>query len=558
MVDGRMMSVIAIEVAPVKNLPREETLFEGEMELDPATNALVRLYGRMVVVGKKSGGFMNFEPTITLIDLVNQRLPDGTWAPRMQRYELQTSSSLASGYGAARRVITRFHNSTPVPGRPGSLGGVAASTSGYVLTSAPRDSLRHFRNWRLGEGKATDAVSEDDFARYRADRLRPDGPPILLVQGFHRSDFIRLNRIEGIFTGISLIERFRDKAPGWSLAGSAGWAWWEHRVRGAAGIAKRDRKRVIELGVVRSLDVTNKFRNQFDNPSTAGLVGRDPWDYLERQSVGASFTRLLKHKEGSIIQLEVSRTDDNAVEVHKEKSWFGGLYRPNRNITEGNYWRSRLTFDWSPSVSPLFARNGVGFHAEVENGNGDLDYTRLEGRIVTRHSLGGKFFVITRLHGGATLGDTPPQQQLFEMGGPVGLPGYEYKEFAGNRGILFRTRITYPLGFLDQPYRLGSGVTVPSLSPAISIGFQSGFTDATNAGARAAVRALGDKRDEKTGELILDDGGMPLPAAVPTDKFRSSVDIRIGIFGDALAVGFARALDAGRKTKFIFAFGRQF
>jgi hypothetical protein len=36
------------------------------------------------------------------------------------------------------------------------------------------------------------------------------------------------------------------------------------------------------------------------------------------------------------------------------------------------------------------------------------------------------------------------------------------------------------------------------------------------------------------------------------------VDIRIGFFGDALAVGFARALEKGRKTKFLFAFGRQF
>jgi hypothetical protein len=37
-----------------------------------------------------------------------------------------------------------------------------------------------------------------------------------------------------------------------------------------------------------------------------------------------------------------------------------------------------------------------------------------------------------------------------------------------------------------------------------------------------------------------------------------SVDIRIGFFGDALAVGFARAIQRGRKTRLVLAFGRQF
>ena len=52
--------------------------------------------------------------------------------------------------------------------------------------------------------------------------------------------------------------------------------------------------------------------------------------------------------------------------------------------------------------------------------------------------------------------------------------------------------------------------------------------------------------------------GEPLPAAVASDRVRTSVDVRIGFFGDALAIGLARALERGRKTKFVLAFGRQF
>jgi len=209
-------------------------------------------------------------------------------------------------------------------------------------------------------------------------------------------------------------------------------------------------------------------------------------------------------------------------------------------------------------VSPLFAHDGVGFRGEIETASGDLDYTRVEGRVVLRKSLAPVFF-IARLHAGAVFATDPPPQQLFELGGPAGLPGYDYKEFAGDRAALFRVRMTYPLPLLSLPIRIGSGVTLPSLAPAISVGFQGGFTDANTAGGLAAIRALGDKYDDKTGELVTDPvTGAPLPAAVATDRIRSSVDIRIGIFGDALAVGLARALESGRKTRFVLAFGRQF
>jgi hypothetical protein len=50
---------------------------------------------------------------------------------------------------------------------------------------------------------------------------------------------------------------------------------------------------------------------------------------------------------------------------------------------------------------------------------------------------------------------------------------------------------------------------------------------------------------------------MPRPAAVADGRVHASVDLRIGLFGDALAVGIARALERGRAWQFIFAFGRQ-
>ncbi|HEV8358017.1 MAG TPA: hypothetical protein VGQ17_14790 [Gemmatimonadales bacterium] len=559
---GGLRQVVPVTVIPRDDLGEPETLFEGEMDLDPASYAVVRLFGRFRVVGRaRRGGLLHFadmfEPTVTLVDLENQQLPGGLWVPLVERFEIQAASSLSSGYGAARRVISRFHEVEPLAAE-GIPVAIAASTSGYVLTSAPGDSLRSFRNWYARAGSATDAVSEADFSRYRPDRLQPAGRPFLAVQGLQSGDFLRFNRIEGLFTGLSLMAHLRDAAPGLTVRAAGGYGWSEQRGRGMAGAAWEKGIWRLEAGGARTLDVTNKFRNQFDNPALGAMIGRDPWDYLEREGGGAAVLRALEPTRGGIVRLELARVTDRQVVRNMEHGLSGARLRINRNIAPGSYWRARGLVDWNPDVSPLFARDGVGFRGEIEAGSGDLDYTRVEGRVVLRKSL-TRFFFIARLHAGAVLATDPPPQQLFELGGPAGLPGYDYKEFAGDRAALFRTRLSYPLPFLAAPIRIGSGITLPSLAPAISIGFQGGFTDARSGGGLAAVRALGDKYDDKTGELVTDPvTGEPLPAAVATDKVRMSVDIRIGFFGDALAVGLARALERGRKTKLVLAFGRQF
>lgn len=557
-IDGVKREVFAVEVIPHSDFTREDLLFEGEMDLDPATHGLARLFGRFRIVGRTGhGGLFNLDPSLTLVELVNQRLPNGSWIPLVQRFEIQSSFSLTSGFGTARRVISRFHDATVLEGDGSGPGAIAAVTSGYMLSSAPRDSLRGFRSWHLPAGRATEAVSQADFSRYRPNRLQATGRPVLLLEGPNQGDFLRFNRIEGVFTGLAATARLRDAAPGVYLLGGVGYAWSEKTAREFGGAGWDSGPWKLSAGGGRILDVTNKFRDQFDNPSLGALAGRDPWDYVDRRGGQAAITRSLS-SEGSLAQVEFARVADRTVTRHLNQAPSGALLRLNRNITPGTYWRGRLLFDWHPAVSPLFAHDGVGFRAEVESASGDLDYTRVEGRVVLRKSL-SRIFIIARLHAGAVFATDPPPQQLFELGGPAGLPGYDYKEFAGNRAALLRVRLSYPLSLLDLPFRIGSGVTLPSLSPAISVGFQSGVTDARTAGGLAAVRALGDKHDDKTGALIVNPlTGQPLPAAVATGNLHSSVDIRIGFFGDALAVGFARALERGRETQFILAFGRQF
>jgi hypothetical protein len=559
-IDGAARIVDYIEVTIVDAPPRDLSLFQGEMDLEPLTHAVIRLKGVFRWrSGKRSGGRLSlsrmFEPSETLVELVSQRLPGGQWVPLAQRFEIQADNVLASGYGTTRRVSSRFYD----PGVQIHIPRSASTRSipSYSVTAAPVHSLRRFRAWQTPAGAATDAVADADFGRLRPDRFQPDGHPILLLQGYDSGHFLRVNRIEGLFTGASLILRLRNAAPGMSLRATAGYAWWEEAVRGAAGARWTRSPWMLEAGVARSLDVTNDFRDQFDNPNLSALVGRDPWDYVDRRGGGVAAARSLDAR-GSMARVELAYVEDRAVSRHMDKSLLGRLLRDNRTIAEGSYLRTRLVLDWHPAVSPVVARDGIGARAELEQAGGDLDYTRVEGRLVLRKSL-RPLFLMARLHAGAVFADRPPPQQLFELGGPAGFPGYEYKEFAGNRALLFRARVSYPLPWLDTPVSIGRGITLPAFAPAISFGLQTGLADATTPSARDAVASLGVRRDDGTGALVRDPvTGAVLPASVPTGTLKTSVDLRVGIFGDALGVGLARALSQGRKILFFVAIGRQF
>ena len=57
-----------------------------------------------------------------------------------------------------------------------------------------------------------------------------------------------------------------------------------------------------------------------------------------------------------------------------------------------------------------------------------------------------------------------PPQTLFELGGTAGLPGYEYKEFAGNHAALFRSNASYSFPVWRVPHHVRDFV-LPGLAP---------------------------------------------------------------------------------------------
>lgn len=176
-----------------------------------------------------------------------------------------------------------------------------------------------------------------------------------------------------------------------------------------------------------------------------------------------------------------------------------------------------MGFEFHPDVSGQFLEPGVGAGFSYERGDGELQWQRVEARLVGRHSWGPVVYR-ARFDGAAVLGRQLPPQRLIEFGENEGLPGYTYKEFGGDRAALLRLSAAYQLPWLNAPIRVGRWLYLPSLSPLLSVGIQSGW-----AGASLATRPTGRIRGTVSLSLRLFGGGIGFSIAPPVDHVAGSV-----------------------------------
>jgi len=222
--------------------------------------------------------------------------------------------------------------------------------------------------------------------------------------------------------------------------------------------------------------------------------------------------------------------------------------------------RAIARIEWNPDVQADLTRERFGGAVRYELGDGDLDYQRAEAVLLGRRDV-GPVLLIGRLYGGVATGDVPTQQ-LFEIGSTQNLPGYDYKAFAGDRAWIARATGQYALPLLRAPFPLVAGFVVPAIAPELDIGVQTGMAWASDDQARDAVRRLGDKVDEQTGEVLIDPAtGAPVPASIPTEQLRATASIGLRLLSGAVYVGIAVPIDATRDTRraarLVLGFGRQ-
>ena len=584
--DGREIPIVRVHVEPHGDrLTREATTFRGDIELDEQRAQIVRMRGYFETVGPRPRGrsrlLASQVEAIAYLELENGEFEGRYWLPTYQRIEAQAAIALLGDQRAVFRVISRFRNMTvnalrsttavafgdSIPGgrtdadslvshepRP-----VDASDSLRVtkhrLTFAPRDSIDRFADWSRDIGESTGGTRADDFLDIAPDSWRPTGPPIVRLRFQEPTDLFHYNRIEGAYTGVAGEVKLRDASPGVVARGNVGWAWAEQTVRGRVSLERQTGSWWPYVRAGRSLDVTNDFREPFDSGSTLGaLFSVDDYDYVDRRNAMVGLTKYLNRRRDVRVRLEAGIGSDQYVVAQREHGPFtpgDSGFRFNRGVDDGSYRIASAKVEFHPDVNAAFVRPGIGAVLQAEAATGDLAWRKAELRVIARRML-GPFIYAARADAGVVVGDSIPPQQLFELGENQNLPGYGYKEFAGNQAAVIRGLVMYPLPLWRAPLRLGRFV-LPSVGPTLSFGAQGGWAAATNDAARSATFRLGTVGDSVLGVPGSDSGA---PVSRPTDGFKSSIDFRLRFLGGAVSIGAARATDHHESWRFVVGFAQ--
>jgi hypothetical protein len=386
------------------------------------------------------------------------------------------------------------------------------------------------------------AADADDFSDVAPDSWRPTGRPLIRLRYQEASDLFHYNRVEGAYTGVGVEARLRDAAPGIVVRGTLGWAWTERTTRGRAMVERQSGRWWPSIRVGRSLDITNDFREPFDSGSTlAALFSVDDYDYVDRFSAIAGVTRIIGRGRDVRVRLEGGIGSDRYARARRAQGPLARSdsgFRVNRGVDPGRYAIASAKVELHPDVNAAFLRPGIGASLRVDAASGDIAWQRVELALAARRALGHVTYAL-RADAGILTGDRVPAQQLFELGENQNLPGYGYKEFAGNQAAVVRGLAVVPLPLWRAPLRLGRWV-FPGIAPMVSFGVQSGWAATTSAQAREAVARLGAAGDSVHGRP---GSAGTRPVSRPTDGVKSSIDFRLRFFGGALSVGTARAID---------------
>jgi hypothetical protein len=539
---GRRIPIVRVRVQPLLRRNVKASVFDGELDIDAERKQIVRMRGQFVVVGaqpSRAGRILEATLGVTAaayVEFVNAEVDGKYWLPAFQRTEFQAEFAIFGQTRPVFRVMSTIRDMQVVEQVVAADSLVRARVA---VTWAPTDSVNNFAVWRTGLGEQSAGVHADDFGDLAPAQWRSTGPPRFTLFPNNTAKILRFNRVEGTFVGLAPTVDFRSFAPGLSAGAFGGWAFSEKTVRGGGFVEYRTGADRLGVRGERALASTNDFTLPFgEDPGFSALLASiDDNDYLDRSTVLLSWTRTLGSLSGGLLTLQGGAGRDRSEMSRLTRGLFGtDHFRPNRGIDEGDYAIGSLDLELHPNVTGDFVAPGLGAHLHQEAGTGDFDWQRTELGLSARKYY-GPFSLAAHLDGGLVTGDVPPQK-LFELGGAETLPGYDYKEFAGDRAAIFRGYASYRFGFFKRPIRIRN-FFLPAIDPGLGASVQGGWAELSSQAARGAVRELGLKAD-----------GTPLSA--PTNGMRATVGGGLTLFSDLLHIGASRPIDHGGRWRFSF------
>ena len=526
--------------------------FDGEIDIDAERGQIIRMRGQFVI-GREGSSKRDALARamgvvgVAYIEFVNAEVDGKYWLPAFQRTEFQASFPLLGQTRPIFRLVSTIRDIT-VDDTTTVVSTDSAGVPRVSVSWARDDSLNSYDRWQWSIGTQSSSVHSDDFEDMAPDAWRADGPPRLNVFPNATSKMIRFNRVEGLFTGVTPSLDFRSRAPGLAVGGWAGFAWRERTVRGGGSVSLGRGRWTIGARAERSLSSTNDFALPLDDdPGFAALIGSiDNYDYVDRKQAMMSLTRIIGAVDVGLATIQVGVGDDRNERARLSQGLFFGAtgFRPNRGSADGSYMLGTADFEFHPNVTGDFVQPGVGARLYSEAASGTLDWQRVELSLSAR-KYWGPISVAAHGDAGIVIGEHPPPQKLFELGGNELLPGYEYKQFAGDHAALFRSFASYRFPLWRRPIHFWRNYLIPGLGPGLAVSAQGGWTELSSIGAREAVIQLGD-------------GWSAAPVSQPTHGIRATIGAGVTLFSDIMHIGVARPVDRAAPWKFVAGFGATF
>ena len=556
----RTIPIVRVHVTPHLRDSTRFAAFDGEIDLDADRAQIVRMRGQFVVLGKAKGGGsfitrmsrlatrMPGLVAVAYCEFVNAEIEGRYWLPAFQRTELQSSFALLGDTRAVTRVVSRFSDHL-VDSTADTVAATEELTGiPHHTTWAPSDSVSHYHGWTQSLGDATTNVTADDFDDVAPDIWKKTGGVRVDLFPERTDNVVRYDRVEGLYTGVELNLHMRNVVPGLSAGAIVGRAWTEETFRGGAHVALRRDPWTVGAQAERTLATTNDFIRPL-GPTSGGLAAMvgstDDFDYVDRRVALASVMRVLGSLDRGFVMAQLGGGDDRAERARLTHGIIlGGSFRPNRGVTEGTYALGVIDTELHPDVTGESMDPGIGAATHYEIGRGGLDWQRAQLSLFGR-KYWGPIALSVDAEGGAVWGAAIPPQQLFEMGGSGVLPGYAYKQFAGDRAALLRSDASYSFPIWRSPRRFWRSFFIPGLGPGLAARLQGGWTELLSNASRVAVTELGA-------------GWSAVPVSVPTGGFRATFGLGVTLFSGSLHLGIARPVDHQAPWRLVGGLGRNF
>ncbi len=482
----RVIEVFQLSVRPRNDrAPRAV----GAVFVERATAQVVRMAFSFTRVALKDKSLEDVS-----VILENGLIEDRYWLPRRQQIEIRRTGTWLDfpfrGIIRGRWEIREYEVNTGLP---------PALFTGDEIVTAPPDRQAAFKfSGELLDGLPPDvrtvtdrdvkAVQDAARELVRAQALQRTRATAIQARGL--SDFMRVNRVEGLALGAGLAQRL---GAGLRISTTARYALADERVRGGAvlawerasgaGLSVRAERQLGEVGLVpegsttRNSIAAQEFGSDWTSPFQRRLVALradlPPWlDRRWRVSVEAAVEQ---HSRAPVNATPARGEYESTPAVRSDEL---------RRLSIGVRRPTALAL-WGSEVAVTGAIDAIQMQGSGRRfGRGTLD-------VELQRPIGRDRLVLRTIAAGSVGSDVPQQYEVW-LGGPVTLPGVGFHAIRGRSGV--SQRIEWQHAVPGPAIPLGRYGRVPAqltLAPYGVVAWTDARTTSTHVVQRGLHPALG-------------------------------------------------------------------